>query len=85
MLSGYYQAFLDAVVGSDPRMLVAYLEDRDALVDANIVMLEPDRFVEIQGTGEHDTFARQDAIDLIDLAHSGCATLFAAQRRALGW
>ena len=64
---------------------LAYLEDRDALVDANIVMLEPDRFVEIQGTGEHDTFARQDAIDLIDLAHSGCATLFAAQRRALGW
>lgn len=28
MLSGYYQAFLDAVVGADPRPLGAYLEDR---------------------------------------------------------
>lgn len=36
MLSGYYQAFLDAVVGSDPRMLGAYLEDR-ALVSNALV------------------------------------------------
>ena len=27
-------------------------------VDANVVMLEPARFVEVQGTGEHDTFSR---------------------------
>ena len=36
MLSGYYRAFLDAVVGSDPRMLGAYLEDR-ALVSNALV------------------------------------------------
>ena len=36
MLSGYYQAFLDAVVGSDPRTLGVYLEDR-ALVSNAIV------------------------------------------------
>jgi hypothetical protein len=36
MLSGYYQAFLDAVVGSDPKMLGAYLEDR-ALVSNALV------------------------------------------------
>lgn len=34
MLSGYYQAFLDAVVGTDPRMLGAYLEDRAAVSNA---------------------------------------------------
>lgn len=36
MLSGFYQAFLDAVVGSDPRSLGAYLEDR-ALVSNALV------------------------------------------------
>lgn len=34
MLSGYYQAFLDAVVGSDPRPLGAYLEDREQVSNA---------------------------------------------------
>ena len=30
-------------------------------VDANVVMLEPDRFVEVQGTGEHGSFSRAPA------------------------
>ena len=38
-------------VGGVPVLDLAYLEDRDAEVDANVVMLEPDAFVEVQGTG----------------------------------
>ena len=41
------------VVEGEVRLDLAYLEDKDAGVDANVVMLEPDRFVEVQGTGEH--------------------------------
>jgi ribonuclease PH len=67
------------------RVDLAYLEDRDAAVDANIVMLEPANFVEVQGTGEHGTFSRAELGSLVDLAERGCAELFAAQRRALGW
>lgn len=67
------------------RVDLAYLEDRDAGVDANIVMLEPANFVEVQGTGEHGTFSRAELGSLVDLAERGCAELFAAQRRALGW
>jgi ribonuclease PH len=64
---------------------LAYLEDRDAEVDANVVMLEPTQFVEVQGTGEHGTFSRAELGTLLDLAERACAELFAAQRRALGW
>ena len=64
---------------------LAYLEDRDAEVDANVVMLEPAQFVEVQGTGEHGTFSRAELGTLLDLAERACAELFAAQRRALGW
>jgi len=73
------------VVNGEERLDLAYLEDRDAQVDANIVMLEPARFVEVQGTGEHASFSRQQLDILIDLAERGIAELFQAQRKVLGW
>ena len=73
------------IVEGELRLDLAYLEDRDAGVDANIVMLEPAQFVEVQGTGEHGTFSRAELGSLVDLAERACAELFAAQRRALGW
>lgn len=71
------------LVEGEPRLDLAYLEDRDAGVDANIVMVHPDQFVEVQGTGEHGTFARPELDRLIDLAHGGIRQLFDAQQRAL--
>jgi ribonuclease PH len=73
------------IVDGEHRLDLAYLEDRDADVDANVVILEPDQFVEVQGTGEHGTFARADLDRLLDLATRGIDQLFAAQRSALGW
>jgi ribonuclease PH len=72
------------IVNGEPRLDLAYLEDRDADVDANVVVAEPDRFVEVQGTGERSSFARAELDQLLDLAMSGTARLFAAQRAALG-
>ncbi len=63
---------------------LAYLEDRDADVDANVVMLEPDAFVEVQGTGEAGTFNRGELDALLDLAQVGLNQLFALQRSAIG-
>ena len=40
-------------------------------------MLEPDRFVEVQGTGEHGTFSRAELDRLLDLADGGITELFA--------
>jgi ribonuclease PH len=73
------------IVEGELRLDLAYLEDRDAGVDANIVMLEPAQFVEVQGTGEHGTFSRAELGSLVDLAERACAELFAVQRRTLGW
>ncbi len=73
------------VVAGEPRLDLAYVEDRDAEVDANVVVAEPDRLVEVQGTGEHGTFSRADLGALLDLAFAGTARIFAAQRAALGW
>jgi ribonuclease PH len=73
------------VVDNDIRLDLAYAEDKDAGVDANIVMLEPAEFVEVQGTGEHATFTRKQLDTLLDLAGKGIAQLFEAQRKVLGW
>jgi ribonuclease PH len=72
------------VIDGEVRLDLAYAEDKDAGVDANIVMLEPNEFVEVQGTGEHATFSRAQLETLLDLAHGGIADLFQAQREVLG-
>ena len=74
------------VVEGEERLDLAYLEDRDAQVDANIVMLEPgassSRCREPASTR---TFSRSQLDVLLDLAERGIAELFQAQRTALGW
>ncbi len=73
------------LIDDELRLDLAYAEDKDAGVDANIVMLEPAHFVEVQGTGEHATFSRAQLDTLLDLAERGISDLFRAQRQALGW
>ena len=72
------------MVDGEPRLDLDYAEDRVAEVDANVVVAEPDRLVEVQGTGEHGTFSRRDLDAMLDLALAGTARLFAAQHAALG-
>ena len=71
------------MVDGEPRLDLDYAEDRVAEVDANLVVAEPDRLVEVQGTGEHGTFGRRDLDAMLDLALAGTARIFAAQRAAL--
>jgi len=73
------------IVEGEPRLDLCYAEDRVAGVDANVVVAEPDRLVEVQGTGEHGTFSRAELDRMLDLALAGTARIFAAQRAALGW
>ena len=73
------------IIGGEPRLDLAYSEDKDAGVDANIVMLHPDQFVEVQGTGEHGTFSRVELDTLLELSQAGIRSLFQAQQAALGW
>ena len=62
-----------------------YEEDSRAEVDMNVIMTEAGELVEVQGTGEHNTFTRAQLDAMLDVADKGCRELFAAQRAALGW
>jgi ribonuclease PH len=73
------------LVGGEVLLDLAYLEDRDAMVDANLVVRAPDQLVEVQGTGEQGVFSRSQLDQMLDLGLEGAARLFEAQRRALGW
>jgi len=72
------------LIEGEIRLDLAYAEDKDAGVDANIVMVEPTEFVEVQGTGEHATFSRAQLETLLNVAQGGIAELFQAQRKVLG-
>jgi ribonuclease PH len=72
------------VAGDQVLLDLAYTEDRDAVVDANIVMRAPGDLVEVQGTGEQGVFSRAQFDRMLDLAEQGIGRLFAAQREALG-
>jgi len=71
------------IVDGEARLDLSYAEDRAAAVDANIVALYPDRYVEVQGTGEGASFDRGQLDQMLALADRGLARLFAEQRRVL--
>jgi ribonuclease PH len=73
------------IAGDEVLLDLAYLEDRDARVDANVVMRAPGDLVEVQGTGETGVFSRAQLDLMLDYAERGIGQLFDAQRKALGW
>jgi len=72
------------IVDGEPRLDLDYPEDVRAEVDMNVVMSSGTQFVEVQGTGEHGTFDREQLHSLLDLAVAGIARLDAFQQVALG-
>ena len=58
---------------------LAYVEDKEAAVDFNVVMTGQGRFVEVQGTGEESTFSHEQLNDLLALAQRGLKELSALQ------
>jgi ribonuclease PH len=62
---------------------LAYVEDKDAEVDFNVVMTGQGRFVEVQGNGEETTFSGAQLQSLIALAQKGLAELATLQAEFL--
>ncbi len=56
-----------------------YVEDKDAEVDANIVMTGRGQFVEVQGSGEETTFSGEQLQAMLGLAQSGLREIAAMQ------
>jgi ribonuclease PH len=58
---------------------LAYIEDKDAQVDFNVVMTGKGQFVEVQGTGEESTFSHEQLNGLLALAQKGLVELSSLQ------
>jgi ribonuclease PH len=71
------------LIRGEPRLDLDYVEDVAADVDMNVVMSSEGRFVEVQGTGEHGTFAREDLDRLLALAARGIQEIDQAQQRVM--
>jgi ribonuclease PH len=56
-----------------------YIEDKDAEVDANVVMTGRGQFVEVQSSGEESTFSHEQLQQLLGLAQKGLTELAAVQ------
>ena len=58
---------------------LAYVEDKDAEVDFNIVMTGRGQFVEVQGSGEEATFSHDQLTSLLAMAQKGLKDIGALQ------
>jgi ribonuclease PH len=65
-----------------PLLDLNYEEDSQADVDMNVVMTGSGKFVEVQGTAEHDPFDDAQMAQLIALARVGIAELIELQKLA---
>ncbi len=78
-LSDSVAAVSAGLFGGKAYLDLAYVEDKDAEVDFNIVMTGQGRFVEVQGTGEESTFSHDQLSELLALAEKGLKELSSLQ------
>lgn len=71
------------IVDGESVLDLDYQLDSNAETDMNVVMTEDGNFIEVQGTGEKDSFSRTQLDALLDLAVRGNKELFNKQRQAL--
>jgi ribonuclease PH len=71
------------ICGGKPTLDLDYEHDSSADVDFNVVMTDDGRFVELQGTAEHDPFSADALESLLSLARKGLKKIFAIQKGAL--
>lgn len=71
------------LVNGVPHLDLDYSEDSIADVDFNVVKTESGRFVEIQGSAEHNTFDRDQLNQMLKFADAGIDRIVQAQRAVL--
>lgn len=71
------------IIDGEVRLDLPYEEDSRADVDLNVVMNSQGGLVEVQGTGEQDTFSRDQLNAMLDVAEKGLKELVTAQQEAL--
>lgn len=82
-IKDYLSAISVGIIEDGPVLDLCYEEDYKAIVDMNIVMTGNNKFVEIQGTGETNSFSREELDELLDLGEKGNREIIEIQRSIL--
>jgi len=82
-LKHFVAAVSVGICDGKPVLDLDYIHDSTAEVDLNVVMTDDGRYVEIQGTAEHNPFTGEDLESLRVLAAKGIKDLFKLQKQAL--
>ncbi|GAA4157875.1 ribonuclease PH [Gryllotalpicola daejeonensis] len=82
-LSDSVSAISVGIVGEEPMLDLAYVEDSRAGTDMNVVVTGSGKFIEVQGTAEGAPFDRDELNTLLDLALVGTTELAEIQRAVL--
>ena len=72
------------IVDGVPQLDLCYEQDSRADVDMNVIMTDKGEFVEVQGTGEENTFTMDELLRLLELAKKGNEELQKIQKEVLG-
>ena len=67
-----------------PILDLCYIEDSAAEVDANFVMTESGKIIEVQGTAEGAPFSKDELMEMMALAEKGIGELIVKQKEAIG-
>ena len=71
------------VVRGDVLVDLDYNEDSNADVDANFVFTSDNKFVEVQYTGEKNTFDKETMIKMLEAAKTSCIEIIEKQKAAI--
>jgi ribonuclease PH len=71
------------IIDGTPLLDLNHHEDNHADVDANVVMTDEGRFIEVQSTAEGQSFSRIMLDHLLNLAYKGIGELLSMQRTVL--
>lgn len=72
------------IYNGKPLLDLNYIEDSNADMDMNVVMVSGGKFIEVQGTAEGCAFSKGEMDTLLDLAKKGIQELIAIQKKCVG-
>lgn len=82
-LIGAVAAISVGIIDGEPRLDLFYDEDSKAEVDMNLVMNEKGEYIEIQGTGENNTFSKEQLNELLTLGENGIKDIISLQNEII--
>jgi ribonuclease PH len=82
-ITAYVASVSVGIYQGNPVLDLDYAEDVDAETDMNVVMDERQRFIELQGTAEAQSFSMDELLGMLALARRGINQLIELQKAAL--